>query len=126
MAIVTSARRADFEFIHQSRNIVKFMDFILTIEDYKNCKPAPDPYLLALERFNADPGEAFVIEDSQRGLGSAIAAGIDCVIIENEFTKSQDFQGAVAVLRSLTELPSQIASYQTNQERQATAWRAPY
>ena len=34
MAIVTSARRADFDLIHESSGLLEFFDLALTIEDY--------------------------------------------------------------------------------------------
>lgn len=104
MAIVTTAKRDDFELIHRDRNIVGYMDFVLTNGDYERSKPAPDPYLTALERFGAVGEEAVVIEDSARGLRSAIAAGIDCVVVDNDFVSSQDFSGARARIGSLVEL----------------------
>jgi HAD superfamily hydrolase (TIGR01509 family) len=104
MAIVTTSKRKDFELIHKNRPIVKFMDFVLTVEDYGNAKPDPEPYLTALQKYGAIPEEALVIEDSGRGLKSAVAAGIDCVIVENAFTRTHDFTGAQMILKSLSEL----------------------
>lgn len=105
MAVVTTANRDYFNWIHGHRDIVRHMDFILTLEDYPRPKPAPDPYLHALERFNASPDEAIVVEDTERGLRSAVAAGIDCVIVENDFTRSHDFSRAKHVLGKITDLP---------------------
>lgn len=105
MAIVTTAKRVDFELIHRHRDIVRFMDFVLTNGDYERSKPAPDPYLTALERFGASAEEAVVVEDSQRGLRSAIAAGIDCVVVDSVFVRQHDFSGARARIASLTDLP---------------------
>ena len=48
MAIVTTAKRADFEVIQEKRQITRFMDFILTLEDYDLAKPPPEPYLTGL------------------------------------------------------------------------------
>jgi HAD superfamily hydrolase (TIGR01509 family) len=104
MAIVTTSRRKDFELIHKNRSIVGFMDFVLTVEDYGSAKPDPEPYLCALHKYGAVPDEALVIEDSGRGLKSAIAAGIDCIIVENAFTSTHDFFGAKMVLKSLSDL----------------------
>jgi len=104
MAIVTTSKRKDFELIHRDRSIVKFMDFVLTVEDYKQAKPHPEPYLTALQKYGAVPDEAIVIEDSGRGLKSALGAGIDCIIIENAFTITHDFSSALMVLKSLSEL----------------------
>jgi len=91
MAIVTTAKRVDFELIHEKRQIRQFMDFVLVREDYKLAKPHPEPYLTGLRRFGASKEEALVVEDSARGLSSAVAAGIDCVIVYNDFTKANDF-----------------------------------
>ena len=41
MAIVTTAKRADFELIHEKRHIRQFMDFVLVREDYERAKPHP-------------------------------------------------------------------------------------
>ena len=94
MAIVTTSKRADFDLIHEKRQIRQFMDFVLVREDYKLAKPHPEPYLTGLRRFGASKEEVLVVEDSARGLGSAVAAGIDCVIVYNDFMKANDFSQA--------------------------------
>ena len=43
MAIVTTAKRVDFEIIHEKRQVRQFMDFVLVREDYKLTKPHPEP-----------------------------------------------------------------------------------
>lgn len=104
MAIVTTAKRADFEIIHEKRLIRQFMEFILVREDYELTKPHPEPYLTALRRFGATKQETLVVEDSNRGLNSAVAAGIDCAIVHNEFTKTHDFSQASYRIKTLIEL----------------------
>ena len=104
MAIVTTSRGTDFDVIHRERNIVPYMDFVLTREDYQRSKPDPEPYRLALQRFGAQPGEALVVEDSQRGLRSAVAAGIDCAVVDNAFTANHDFSAARYRLEHLGQL----------------------
>ena len=94
MAIVTTARRVDFEIIHEERRVMQFMDFVLVREDYKLAKPHPEPYLTGLKRLGATRKETLVVEDSSRGLHSAVAAGIDCAIVHNDFTRTQDFSQA--------------------------------
>jgi HAD superfamily hydrolase (TIGR01509 family) len=106
MAIVTTAKRPDFELIHRGRTIVSYMEFVLVRGDYARAKPAPDPYLQALARFDAVAAEAVVVEDSERGLRSARAAGIDCVVVESAFVNGQDFAAATARIGSLAELPA--------------------
>lgn len=110
MAIVTTSKRRDFELIHQDRNITEYMEFVLALGDYPRSKPEPDPYLTALEKFNAQPESSVVIEDSVRGLRSALAAKIPCIIIRNHFTQHQDFAGALDVLDSIKELPDYLTA----------------
>ena len=104
MGIVTTSRRVDFEIIHNNRGITDFMDFTLCVEDYKRSKPHPEPYLKGLELFNAKNNETIVLEDSQRGLISANRANIDCIIVHNEFTKTQDFSTAKQKIDKLEDL----------------------
>ena len=104
MAIITTSRREDFELIHKNRGIVDFMDFVLCVEDYPRAKPYPDPYLAGLKRFKASNDETIVIEDSQRGLISAVNAKIDCVIVKNDFTLTHDFSKASYRIDRLEEL----------------------
>ncbi|MBP9490145.1 MAG: HAD-IA family hydrolase [Aliarcobacter sp.] len=104
MGIVTTSRRVDFEIIHKDLGIVDFMDFVLCEEDYEFAKPHPQPYLKGLEIFGANKSEAIVIEDSTRGLTSAYRAGIECVIVKNEFTTTQDFSKASYFIDTLEEL----------------------
>lgn len=104
MGIVTTSRRVDFELIHHNRGIVDHMEFVLCVEDYPRAKPHPDPYLKGLERFHANKEEAVVVEDSQRGLRSAAAAGIECVIVKNDFTALHDFSAATYRIDALHEL----------------------
>jgi HAD superfamily hydrolase (TIGR01509 family) len=105
MAIVTTSKRVDFELIHRSRRIRDFFEFVVTVDDCVKAKPDPDPYLRALERFGASPADSVAIEDSSRGLRSALAAGLKCIIVRNHFTQTQDFTGAWRVLGSIRELP---------------------
>jgi HAD superfamily hydrolase (TIGR01509 family) len=104
MAIVTTAKRADFEIIHEKRQIRQFMDFVLAREDYELSKPHPEPYLTGLKRLGATKEETLVVEDSSRGLQSAVAAGIDCAVVHNDFTEAQDFSQASYRIRTLAEV----------------------
>jgi HAD superfamily hydrolase (TIGR01509 family) len=106
MAIVTTAKRQDFELIHKDRNILQFMDFVIANGDYAHSKPHPEPYLTALRRFGIGARNALAIEDSERGLRAAAAAGIDCIVIENAFVDGQDFSLATRRVASIRDLAS--------------------
>lgn len=104
MGIVTSSRRDHFNMIHQDLNLLPHFEFVITEEDYPNSKPAPDPYLLGLKKLALPAQQCVVIEDSPRGLRSAIAAGIACVVIRNELSRHYRFEGAFAVVDTHAQL----------------------
>ena len=104
MGIVTTSRRVDFDLVHNEREIIKYMDFTLCVEEYSHSKPHPDPYLAGMKKFNATKEECLVIEDSQRGLTSAVNASIECVVVDNEFTRTHDLSKATYNIKSIKEL----------------------
>ena len=64
-------------------------------------KPAPDIYLLALERLGVAPTECVVVEDSRNGLLAATAASLATVVTVNGYTRDEDFSEAALVVSSL-------------------------
>lgn len=108
MGVVTSARRQHFEAAHANSNVIQHMDFVLTREDYANSKPHPEPYLTAMERHGLRPEQCIVIEDSERGLAAATAAGLDCIIVLSDWTRDGDFTKAVAVVEGISGVPEEI------------------
>ena len=73
-------------------------------------KPAPDIYLLTLEKLGISPGEGLVMEDSRNGLLAAQAAGIRCVVTLSSYTLEEDMTEALLVVSDLGEpdAPMQI------------------
>ena len=104
MAIITTSRRVDFEIIHQDKRLTQYMEFVLCEEDYPRAKPYPDPYLKGVELLGADKHETLIVEDSERGLTSAVNAQIECAVVHNEFTTSHDFSQATHRIDSLQDL----------------------
>jgi len=66
-------------------------------------KPAPDIYHHVLERLALDPGGCVAFEDSAGGLRAAREAGLATLVTVNDFTRDQDFGGAVLVVDHLGE-----------------------
>lgn len=109
MGIVTSSRRDHFDIIHRSSGLLKYFDFILTGDDYKKFKPDPEPYLLAVQKSGFNKNECIAVEDSERGLLSAKAAGINCFVIPGELTSNGNFAIADKVLKNISEFPSELS-----------------
>lgn len=108
MGVVTSARRVHFEAAHASTGLRQYLDFALTREDYKESKPNPEPYLTALVRHNLRPEDCIVVEDSERGLAAATAAGLRCLVVLNHWTQDGDFGGADRVLQCIRDVPRAV------------------
>lgn len=66
-------------------------------------KPAPDVYLLALERLGLPAVEALAFEDSRNGLLSARGAGLEVIVTPSAYTEGEDFTGAALVAPSLAD-----------------------
>ena len=98
MAVVTSSQRQHFDLIHSNIGLTRYFEFVLAREDYGRTKPSPEPYLLALNRLNLKADHCVAVEDSERGLAAALAAGLRCLVIPNEMTRGCSFPGATAIL----------------------------
>jgi len=108
MAIVTSSRRDHFDLIHRRTGILPYFDFSLTREDYEKAKPDPEPYLQALKRSGCPARECLVVEDSERGLMAAVAAGLRCIVIPRGMSESGNFDGACRIRKKLAEAVDDI------------------
>jgi HAD superfamily hydrolase (TIGR01509 family) len=64
-------------------------------------KPAPDIYLLALERLGVPAAGVLVIEDSNNGIVAAADAGLRSLMTVNGYTMLEDDSAAVLVVTSL-------------------------
>jgi beta-phosphoglucomutase-like phosphatase (HAD superfamily) len=110
MAIVTTSLRKHFDLAHRGSRVREYFDLILAREDYRQSKPHPEPYLTALDRLSVATDRSIAVEDSARGLQSALAAGLRCVVVPNRFTKGSQFSGAIAVLDDVRALPALVES----------------
>jgi HAD superfamily hydrolase (TIGR01509 family) len=64
-------------------------------------KPAPDLYVLALERLGLPADACVAIEDDRAGLASATGAGVAVVVAPSGYSAGEDFSEARAVVRDL-------------------------
>lgn len=74
-----------------------------------SAKPAPDVYLLALNRLGLDPAHAVAVEDTPHGVAAAKAAGLRCIAIPNPFVDAARFTEADLLLPSAAALTLQAA-----------------
>lgn len=87
IAIVTSCNKKSALYILQYTNIYQFMKLLIAADDCNNHKPHPEPYLKAIDYFNADKNNCIIFEDSYSGFTSAVNSGVPNIcIIKNEDT----------------------------------------
>lgn len=67
-------------------------------------KPAPDIYQYVLRVMGLEAGDCLVFEDSHHGFQASFKAGLKTVVTVNNYTRDQDFPGAILVLNHLGEL----------------------
>lgn len=102
--------RDHFNLIHARTGLLTYFDFALTDGDYAASKPDPAAYLAAVTRAGVDPSSCVVIEDSERGLASAVAAGLRCVVAPSRLTRGSRFDGAWRVLDDVRDVPQLLES----------------
>lgn len=76
MAVVTNAPRANAEHMLQALDLAGRFEHVLVAEELPKAKPDPLPYLIGLQRLNAQAGQALAFEDSVPGVKAASGAGI--------------------------------------------------
>ena len=67
----------------------------------KKKKPAPDVYLMAVDKMGLDKDRCVIIEDSHIGVGAAVASGISCLVTKSSYTANEDFTGAKIIVDEL-------------------------
>lgn len=89
-------------------------DLVLAGDVVPRKKPAPDIYLLALERLAAPPEDVLVIEDSRNGLLSAADAGLACLVTVSDYTAGEAFDEAALVVTSLGDPGGEVTRVLAN------------
>lgn len=79
-AIVTGSVRSNLNGVVPPED-VRLFRHIITADDYARGKPAPDPYLLAVEKSGLSAPECLALENAPLGIQSARAAGVLTVAI---------------------------------------------
>ncbi len=84
IGLVTTASRANVDCIVDRHGLRAVFDLIVTGDDVDRHKPHPQAYLIAAERLGLAPAECLAFEDSDIGLASANAAGMQCIRVAFE------------------------------------------
>lgn len=105
-AVVTNAPRANVEAMMRGMHLTDAFDTWVIGDDLPESKPAPLPYLIAVERLGVCKERCLAFEDSDSGIISAVRAGIETVAMGSPQMSAgkQRGLGARHVIRDFTEL----------------------
>jgi len=107
LAIATTTSRDNVVTLLQQNlglNGEALFDVIGCADTVHHKKPAPNIYLLVLEKLGLKAVDCIALEDSENGLHAALLAGLKTFITTNCYTDKQNFDGAEMVLDDLNNL----------------------
>jgi HAD superfamily hydrolase (TIGR01509 family) len=110
LAIASSSPRRLLEVVLAETGLESQFDAFVSSEEVERGKPAPDVWLEAVRRLDADPERCVALEDSTAGIRSAHAAGLAVVVVPDaEFPPAADALAlAAATLDSLDQLTPEV------------------
>lgn len=79
IAVVTGAGKEGITATLDKYNLNQYISVVVSGDDVSHSKPAPDCYLLALEKLNIEASDCIAIEDTYNGSLSATSANITCI-----------------------------------------------
>ncbi len=104
-AIASSSERAWIEGHLARFGLRPFFTAVVSADDVRETKPAPDLYHAALCALGVGASDAIAFEDSTHGVEAAKRAGIFCVAVPNRVTRGGDFSRADLVLSAVDARP---------------------
>jgi HAD superfamily hydrolase (TIGR01509 family) len=112
LAIASGASRVEVRDAIEGIGIADCFQVVLGAEDYAHGKPAPDPYLLAMDKLGvrALAARCIVIEDATPGILSGRAAGARVIAVRAGNFVGYDLSPADIVVDTLAEVTDDLCA----------------
>ncbi len=104
IALASSSNPARIDLFLNKLGLVHYFEKIVSGDDVKNGKPAPDCYLLAAKNLGVKPSDCVVIEDATFGVRAAKAAGMKCLGFAGLPHNDQDLSEADVIIKDFHKL----------------------
>ena len=112
--VATSSSRQRVDRILEMADLARYFDDVVCGDEIEHGKPAPDIFLRACERAEADPCEAIVLEDSENGIFAARNAHIRCICVPDmKMPGEEATAAAMKVIDDLTQAYDLISGIAT-------------
>ena len=108
LALASSSYRDAVDAVLYGLDIAHYFKAIVSGLDVARVKPAPDVFLAAARAVGVSPSECVVLEDAEKGVVAAHEAGMACIAVPNEHTRSHDFSKAARICASLNEITVEL------------------
>ncbi len=95
MAIGSAAIMYNINFVLDGLDLHHYFDAIVSADDVRKSKPDPETFLKCAKKLKLSPGDCLVFEDSPKGAETALAAGMDCIIITTMHTREEFTTGNI-------------------------------
>lgn len=93
-AIATSASKKRMNAVLKQLNLKEYFDTLVCDDDVSKSKPAPDIYIQTAKKLRVSPNKCWVIEDTDSGILSSTAAGMNCILFDKYTPKGKLFDKA--------------------------------
>ena len=104
IAVASSASSIRIKTLLEIIKLSDKFEIIISADDIKNSKPHPEIYLAAAKSLGLDPKDCVAIEDAQKGVASAKAAGMKVIAYKDPVHNLQDLTEADLIIKEFSEL----------------------
>lgn len=103
LAVASASFRKNVLAALDGTGILPYLDSVISVDEVKRSKPAPDIFLKAAESLALEPRYCLVVEDADKGVIAAHNGGMRSIAVPNRFTADNPFRYAEAVFPTLAE-----------------------
>jgi len=111
LAVATSAGRRLAQSVLASAGVAARFRAVVTSDDVRDTKPAPDVFLEAARRLRLGAGECVAVDDAPSGISAARRARMRVIGVATSFRRS-DLVGADAVVKRTADVPGLLRAWQ--------------
>lgn len=104
LAIASSANPKRIELLLDLSGMSQYFSTIVSGDDVKRSKPAPDSYLLAAIKLGVDPKECIAFEDATNGICAAKKAKMYCIAYSSSSNTTENLAQADLIVSDLRDV----------------------
>lgn len=112
LALASSSPLADIEEVLTTFGIKELFSAVISGAELAHPKPAPDIFLLAMEKLGVKAAESLVVEDSVNGVKAGLAAGAQLLVFNDpRYNPNRQIEGVnlVTTMTNLKVRPKKIS-----------------